>query len=513
MMRRALATLSLVLTAALVGPPPPAVAESTSHIAGITRNDAGIPVAVEVELFEPGANTRSTPYDDTYSDSDGRYAMEVPAGTYTLCAGSDSSGPVDRRCLTDVVVPESGLTAHDVSLPRNTVMTGRVTVAGDPFVDLSSLAIEAYPEDRNSQAHNGSVAADGTYAIALPPGSYLFRFRGYRLSSLAVEELFWPADGSYFTVGAGEVAGPNPVLTQETGLMGSLTVPLNVPDSGPREPWESIETYEIRAYGESATSVEDYRNSRHRDFRGADGGVATARWHVSVEPGKYRIGFRRESDGAYLWYGGGTSLATAPLVEVTAGKATQGLHARWGTTLAPYAFGRPTISGSAKTGQTLTVNPNPATWPAGTTFTYQWPDGSTERTYLVRSRDNQAFAPMINVEVTGHTPGYVPVTLTTPYASTAVATPPPPPPLAFPSTLAVTGKARVGATISVVSYHAGPGAVHSFKWYAGNKVLPKVKSSKYRIARTVRRQVLSVVVTASRNGKTITRRLTIGRVK
>ncbi|WP_445996542.1 cell wall-binding repeat-containing protein [Okibacterium fritillariae] len=83
--------------------------------------------------------------------------------------------------------------------------------------------------------------------------------------------------------------------------------------------------------------------------------------------------------------------------------------------------GTPTITGTAKVGETLTANPG--TWtPASTTFTYQWLRGATDiagatsATYTATAADRGA---QLSVRVTGSAPDWTPPTATATSAATS----------------------------------------------------------------------------------------------
>ena len=83
--------------------------------------------------------------------------------------------------------------------------------------------------------------------------------------------------------------------------------------------------------------------------------------------------------------------------------------------------GTPTITGTAKVGETLTANPGTST-PASTTFTYQWLRGATDiagatsATYTATAADRGA---QLSVRVTGSAPDWTPPTATATSAATS----------------------------------------------------------------------------------------------
>ena len=184
----------------------------------------------------------------------------------------------------------------------------------------------------------------------------------------------------------------------------------------------------------------------------------------------------------------------------------QGLHPAITNVAAPI------VSGSPLVGSQLTSSNG--TWtPTGLAFSYQWLRGSTPipgataKTYTPVAAD---LGQQLKVQVTAANGS----SLSSTSAPTSAVTQPPvvQPPGAVPETLTsaqprVTGRAKVGKTLTAVPGAWGPGFVtFSYQWFRGLKAVKGATAATYPLKKKDRGKSLHVVVTGSEPGfVTVTR--------
>lgn len=182
--------------------------------------------------------------------------------------------------------------------------------------------------------------------------------------------------------------------------------------------------------------------------------------------------------------------------------------------------GKPTISGTAKIGETLKVDPG--TWaPAGVNLSYQWYrgdtaiKGATKANYLVQDADAQS---TLKVSATGTLAGYETVSQLSAATAKVPAAPKPVEKSLFTSEVTLSGKVAVGkkltAKFAVVSEAK---AKLTYQWYRGNSKIKNATKASYTLTATDKGQTIKVKVTAAAPGydtstKTspATRKTTIG---
>jgi len=172
------------------------------------------------------------------------------------------------------------------------------------------------------------------------------------------------------------------------------------------------------------------------------------------------------------------------------------------TTIATLAFTAaptPTITGTAKVGQTLTAAPG--TWNPAASVTYQWKrgtasiSGATAKTYKLTTADA---GQKITVTVTGAKSGYTTTAKTS--AATTIAT------LAFTAapTPTITGTAKVGQTLTVSPGTWSPTATLTYQWKRGGAPIPGATASTYKLSAADAGQKITVTVTGAKSGYTTT---------
>jgi hypothetical protein len=199
-----------------------------------------------------------------------------------------------------------------------------------------------------------------------------------------------------------------------------------------------------------------------------------------------------------------TVTATAPGHHITTRtSATTPAVARGSFTTAPV----PTVTGSIRVGFPLVARPG--TWAPGAALGYQWFAGSTPVTGATGPTYTPAAGDLgkrLTVRVTASAPGYTAATRTSPAtaavaAGTFSAAPVP----------AVTGTARVDATVTAVPGAWAPGATLSYQWRRNGTVIPGATSARYRLAPADRGASVSVSVTGRRAGYATVTRTSAGR--
>ncbi|MEV7398033.1 hypothetical protein [Aeromicrobium sp. NPDC092404] len=158
----------------------------------------------------------------------------------------------------------------------------------------------------------------------------------------------------------------------------------------------------------------------------------------------------------------------------------------------------PTLSGTPKVGQTMTVNPG--TWsPAGVTFTYQWlVDGVP-----VAGATSSTFAPgssrvgkKLSVAVTGAKAGYTSVTVTT--AESAPVEQIPALGYAVPT---ITGTPKVGETLTANEGTWTPdGVTFTYQWFAEGVAVTGATAKTYVLTAAEVGKRMQVRVTGSKPG-------------
>lgn len=152
----------------------------------------------------------------------------------------------------------------------------------------------------------------------------------------------------------------------------------------------------------------------------------------------------------------------------------------------------PTITGNAVVGQTLTGHPD-ATWPAGTTFTYEWFAGghsvgpaSSSDTYTIQPSDVGA---IVALDVYGTEPGYGD-TSSGPAVTADVL------PTTLPtSTATISGTAQVNGTLTVTTPTWPSSDGLTFQWTHNGQAIPGATNAIYRPTSYDTGQSISAVVT------------------
>ncbi|MFT3942413.1 MAG: leucine-rich repeat domain-containing protein [Ancrocorticia sp.] len=183
------------------------------------------------------------------------------------------------------------------------------------------------------------------------------------------------------------------------------------------------------------------------------------------------------------WKNGFTSVSktSAPTAKVAAGKLTTAA---------------PTISGTAKVGEKLTVNPG-AWAPSPVAFTYEWLNdgipisGATNSTYTLSKTD---MGGEISVKVTGSKTGYTTVSETSAPTAMVVGM------TLKAATPTISGAAKVGETLTAATGTWTTGTTFTYQWLADGKAIKNATKSTYTLKTAQQGKAITVTVTGSKAG-------------
>ena len=105
------------------------------------------------------------------TDEKGAYSLTLPSGTYTVEAYPPPGTAFIPRRVADVKV--SADLKLDLTLDRGVALRGRVTDASGAAVDRVGVGVS---NPSTGERYGGGTGIDGTYAVALPPGTYRVEF-------------------------------------------------------------------------------------------------------------------------------------------------------------------------------------------------------------------------------------------------------------------------------------------------------------------------------------------------
>ena len=172
------------------------VAEAVGTVNG-TVSDAATDAALAG--IDVTVRNGSTVVGETATAADGTYAVDVPAASLTVTASNATYAPANASAT----LTESGETATaNLSLAlRNGTLAGAVNAGDD--LDGPANATLTVTNETNATAATVDVESDGTYSVALRPGTYDV--------DVAAPD-FAPANAS------GVAIGPNATTRREFGL-------------------------------------------------------------------------------------------------------------------------------------------------------------------------------------------------------------------------------------------------------------------------------------------------------
>ena len=194
------------------------------HIKGKVTGAGGVPLA---NIYVgPDSTTYDTTGPSNYTAADGTYSVVVTPGKYLVtfqdegqvyASGYYSSAgfTLDGRLATKVAVTAADVTSINVQLMRNQVVSGKITGPGgialpDLHVTVASTVYAA----------GSSTAADGTYSVGVPAGTYTVAVDDF---SSIYGSGFWTTTG--FTRDATSASSLVVTTAARTGI--NVTLPKN----------------------------------------------------------------------------------------------------------------------------------------------------------------------------------------------------------------------------------------------------------------------------------------------
>ena len=226
---------------------------------------------------------------------------------------------------------------------------------------------------------------------------------------------------------------------------------------------------------------------------------------LTASPGAWTTGAAL----TYQWYASGVLIggATSSTYKLTTAQADKSIFVRVTGALSGYApaskasastpkvitAGTPTISGSARTGATLTGIPG--AWTSSTAFAYQWYAngaaiaGATRATFVPTSAQD---AKTITVRVTGTKAGYSTVAKTS--AATLRV-------MRF-SAPSISGSLYVGSVITAKPNTWSAGTLFAYQWYANGVAISGATYPTFTLGSSQRDKQISVRVTGKQTGFT-----------
>ena len=166
----------------------------------------------------------------------------------------------------------------------------------------------------------------------------------------------------------------------------------------------------------------------------------------------------------------------------------------------------PTITGTARSGYTLTAKPG--TWTPAATFKYQWfrngtkISGATKSTYKVLTSDR---GKKISVKVTASRTGHTTVSKTS--AAKLILKE-----FATTPTPKITGTLKAGKTLTAVRGTWKPTPTsYSYQWYRNGKKISGATKKTYKLTKADKGKVIKVKVTAKKSGYASTTKTSKGK--
>lgn len=272
-------------------------------------------VAVQAFCWEVVGSDPGQACGATQTANDGTYSLTLAPGTYkvsfdhwpahrTVFYGG-GAGVTDDNSLP-VYVPSGGsITGIGAALVPLTAVTGTVSGNGQPVGGINVTAYQLSSTSSSWEPVQGTVtAADGTYALHVPAGTYRIGFSDahgpYRTVFFNGADDFALADD--VVVGSADVANINASMGLNYPITGKVTV------DGVDMPGVAVTAYRQVAGGSGSTAWEAVKVTVSR----SDG-----TYTLYVPDGTYRVGFATWQGGFDpLYYDRATSLATATDVVV-----------------------------------------------------------------------------------------------------------------------------------------------------------------------------------------------------
>ena len=203
------------------------------YIKGRVTGSGGVGLP-NVEVDARGTDNASSTYTSTSSTGD--YAVAVTPGTFILNFYDTSEGAYlggyystsgitsDYEKASRITVSSADVTGRNTTLKAALHIKGKVALSGG----ASPSGVSAWAEGPSGSESYGSVAADGTYSLAIGPGTYTIYFQdgsgkygsGFYSSTGFT---YVPTGTSNVTVSSADVTGKNVTLPKAVHIKGKVT--------------------------------------------------------------------------------------------------------------------------------------------------------------------------------------------------------------------------------------------------------------------------------------------------
>lgn len=434
------------------------------RLAGRVTTSGGGPVGdATVRLsrsFADGGDVVS----ETRTESDGRYDVAAPAGTYTLEVLLDD----EPRWTATGVYLGSGSTTRDVALTDLRSIAGRLV--GPDARAAVGVEVRAWrydpADDTGVVVARTVTSSDGRYTLPVAPGVYRVGFHGVE-AGYATE---WSGDARDLAsapvvrVAGSDVTGIDGALGGATGITGSVSDVAALPSDA----WPELEAVFYRRDVARDRWVEQERTT-----------PGYGRYTVELPAGRYRVRVvERQEPFRTAHHGGGSAFSSAADVEVRSGAVTPGVDVVVGATLGSVRVAtEPSVTGEVVVG--ATVQAEPGTWdPGDVSPSYQWMRdgqpvvGATTRSYQPGAADaGRALA----VRVTASRPGYQAAVATSPARTVAPGT------LAATSPPEITTAPVPGTTVVALAprWSVGTASATAWQWLRDGTPIDGATASTY----------------------------------
>lgn len=415
----------------------------------------------------------------TTTDSNGAYALSLPAGNYTLRFAV--SGYVDQFLgnvfaigdATTFDIASGNTTTHDMNLYVAGTLSGTTTPAGvSVIVRKASGAIAATAtSDPTTGAYSITTLSPGTYTVEFTKSGYITEWWNDSASFLGGTAVSVSSGGTTGSISPTLVATgaatqvANTGATATTALAAAEGQTLTAVSSGWPEAG-TVLTYQWQS--NTSGSWSDITNA-----------ITTT---YVVKPADYGKTLRVAVTGSRLGY-----LPSATIYSTATSAVSHAF----------YVMPNPTISGTPSVGQTLTANEG--SWsPLPDSFTYQWYHdggvilGAQSRTYVVASTDSGY---VITVAVTAVKTGYSGVSRTSAGTERVgqIMTQTPTP--------TVSGQVSVGKTLTANTGSWIPSGVSfSYQWKRSGTAISGATGNTYTLVAGDLGSTINVTVTGSLTG-------------
>ncbi|RFA08464.1 hypothetical protein B7R54_03915 [Subtercola boreus] len=432
----------------------------------------------------------------TYTDGAGNYSFsDIAVGTYTIRFYGDAthfeqyySNKTTSASATPVVVTTAGGTTANAALVVSVgVVSGTVSSSSAAYPVTSGTEVDLLSADGGSLVAYTYTDGAGNYSFSdIAVGTYTIRFYG---DATHFEQYYSNKTTS---------ASATPVVVTSAGTktanatlvvsVGRITGKIASSAAGNAP----LTSHEVDVYTPGGASLYTYA------YTDEAGNFAIE----NVPVGSYTVYF--QGDGTYFgeWYNDKPTVGYSNPVVVGSAATAAGINGLLSTVDNDHALTpapTPTISGTAKVGNTLTATTG--TFGPGTpTKKIQWYRGSTSitgatsATYLVVPADA---GQTLTVKVTASLTGFKTITKSsTPTAAVALGD-------LTTTTPTISGTARVDSTLTATAAAWGPAPVNlAYQWLANGTAIAGATGTTYTLTVADLGKTVTVAVTGTKTGYT-----------